>query len=53
MQKVILLIKNVTCYKTCKEQYYMIGICIATTSIDLIVWVFEKGIKMTKIRTAG
>ena len=30
----------------------MIGICIVTTSIALIVWFLEKGIKTTKIRIA-
>lgn len=30
----------------------MIGICIVTTSIALIVWFLEKGIKTAKIRIA-
>ena len=31
----------------------MIGICIETTSIPLIVWFLEKDVKTTKIRIVG
>ena len=31
----------------------MIRVCITTTSIALIVWVLEKGMKITKIRIEG